>query len=177
MTRRLLSALVTGSALALLAACGAAGTAGEATVLPAGPLAQTVVPVVPSIDKPTGRPAPSVAVVPPTATDAPPGYTELPADRLDTRALPAEYRQRRAWVAEDGLGLRVVGVARDGCAGVDGTALESADEVRVLLAPRTAPQGGPVDGPICTQVLTEEVVTVALSAPLGARTVVVEATG
>ncbi|MCG8918053.1 hypothetical protein L6E12_19920 [Actinokineospora sp. PR83] len=175
MTRRLLSALVTGSALALLAACGAAG---ETTVLPAGPLAQTAVPVVPSIDKPTGRPAPSVAIVPPTATDAPPGYTELPADRLDTRALPAEYRQqRRAWVAADGLALRVVGVARDSCAGVGGTALESADEVRVLLAPRTTPQGGPVDGPICTQVLTEEVVTVALSAPLGLRTVVVEATG
>ncbi|WP_424185185.1 hypothetical protein ACOBQX_25295 [Actinokineospora sp. G85] len=177
-------AMLVGAVLVLLGGC-AAGAAPEnaqapqqrlhATVEPAGPPPGTVLvppdkprPGVPAIDPPSGGSGPVIGSVPAD-------YRELPADRLDTTALPADY-PRRAHVAPDGLSVRVLGLARDACAGVEGV-VESADatSVRVRLAPMAAHQGGAADGPICAQVLTQRVVAVPLSSDLGARTLVLSA--
>ncbi len=176
--------MLVGAVLVLLGGC-AAGETAESAPAPQQRLYATMEPVGPPPGAtlvPPDKPQPGMPVIVPpswppgpTVGTVPEGYRELPADRLDTSALPADY-PRRAHVAPDGLSVRVLGLARDACSGVEGI-VESTDEtsVRVRLAPMAAPQGGAVDGPICAQVLTQRVVVVPLSSDLGARTLVLSA--
>ncbi|OLR94915.1 hypothetical protein BJP25_08025 [Actinokineospora bangkokensis] len=173
------------AAALLVGGCGAreqigVGTPGPASSAAVEPGTPEPAPAEPGSSA-TKLPAPvDPAPVDPVPGPTPdPGYAELPADRVRVGGQPGEYQEPRAWVSPDGLSLQVVGVARDGCAGVEAGVVESTGTtVRVRVEQMTAPQGDDPDSPrVCTQVLTAKLLTVPLAEPLGTRGVVLEAAG
>lgn len=117
-------------------------------------------------------------IAPPTSVvespeDLPADFQPLPPSQVEAKALSEDYTDRRVWSSPDGKTLRLIGVARDACAGVEAEVLEaSATTIRIALRPMAQPQGGP-EGQMCAMVLTPKTVVVPLREALGKRTVVV----
>ncbi|MEV0681602.1 hypothetical protein AB0I60_34280 [Actinosynnema sp. NPDC050436] len=110
---------------------------------------------------------------PPPQSSAPPlpgAASRVPAERLDASALSDAYR-REAWVSPDGRTLQVFSLA-GGCKRASAEVVaQGADHVQVALVTTYYP---PKDG-VCTEELVSVPVDVELTAPLGARRLVLEA--
>lgn len=189
--RALLIASVTAATLIGLAGCGQSDDGGQATDQPTD---QTSAESAPATTEPSLTPTPPstkldepppstnpAAPAPPVSIEnqepiVPPGVTQVPAAQVDASAVPEYYDHRGlVWSFDDGRALQTFAMATSGCGGAEASLTgETETEVRIELRPLDQPQGGPADGRMCTTVMTPRPVTVALDAPLGDRTVVLD---
>ncbi|GAA4293885.1 hypothetical protein ACFQV2_10070 [Actinokineospora soli] len=168
------------AALAVLVAVGACGgrQAGGAPEIPVGdastPPTSLTLPTVPTKPLPSATvPTGPVVTTGPSGVIAPPGYEELPPDRVNAKALPGDlYKEHRVWVSTDDRTIQLFAMAPDPCTTMEGT-IQGSDKasVTVALAPMAQPQGGP-EGQVCATVVTPHPVSVALPDALGDRQVV-----
>jgi hypothetical protein len=99
----------------------------------------------------------------------PPGSVPVPASQIDGSRLPQGY-PREVFTGNGGM-LLSIKAEQGGCGHVSAAAVEqTAQRVVVDLV-----QSPPETGQMCPMYIREVVISVGLSAPLGARTVVLEA--
>ncbi|GAA3531077.1 hypothetical protein GCM10022222_12660 [Amycolatopsis ultiminotia] len=148
--------------LATVTACGSqqpmatAPAAGGDSAAPSGS-------VTTSPASPTSTPAPGKPQF-----QVPAGSVPVPAGKLDAAALPKQY-PREVYTGNGGT-ILVVRAEEGGCGHALGQAVEqTAQHVVVDLSETKAKPGQ-----MCTMDLRHPVISVALAAPLGERTVVLE---
>lgn len=163
----LLTALTAALALSV-GACGATTQTGSSS---ASPDTTATLPVEPTSSAPAdpGTTPSAPVTLGPSGAVVPPGVDLVPAGQVDASALPEYVQPRDVYSFDGGRSLQVFGMAADPCAGIEADLVDqSADAVKIVLRPMMAPQGGT---DVCTQVITAKPATVALTEPLGQRTV------
>ncbi|MDQ7806206.1 hypothetical protein Q5425_20885 [Amycolatopsis sp. A133] len=157
----------TGALLLMVAAC-------------AGPTVSTDQPAAPTGSVATpASPSPSGSVLPAPPEANPPGKPRLtvpegsmpvPADKIDATALPAGF-PREVWTANGGTVLNIR-AQEGGCGHALGEAIEQAGDHVVVNLSETQAQ----TNQMCTMDIRYPVLSVALTAPLDQRTVVLKTT-
>ncbi len=168
--RYLTNVIGLGLIVVAVSACGAQNQAAEPA---AGPGSGTLSTVPPSPTVPPSSSAPSVPGSLPGQPGAPrqevpEGSAKLPDKQLDASALPADY-PREVYTSNGGTILNVRG-QEGGCGHATAEAAQQ-DGTRVTVN-LTELKGQ--TGQMCTMDIRHPVISVALSAPLGERTVVLK---
>ncbi len=170
--RYLTNVIGLGLIVVAVSACGAQNQAVEPGT-GAGSGSLSTVPAPPSSQPPSSVPTPppvGETANPPgkPRLEVPEGSTKIPDKQLDAAALPADY-PREVYTSNGGTILNVRG-QEGGCGHATAEAAQqTADKVIVNL---TELKGQ--TGQMCTMDIRHPVISVALSAPLGERTVVLK---
>jgi len=182
--------IVTTAALALgvLAGCGDTATQPAAqestqTTQPTKPAPEPPSDVAdPTRPTPGGKPQNPSGGEPPVTIGpdgpvVPAGVTEVPANQVDSSALPNYFEYgAKVWTFDDGFALQLFAAASSGCSDAEATVVDqSADSVKILVRPMDGPQGGQPDDGACTAVMTPRPVTVTLDTPLRDRKIYLSA--
>jgi hypothetical protein len=175
--RALLFATLAAAAVIGLAGCGQ-DTAAPASDTSTG-AEVTTTPSLPPVSKPTkpaepepprGTPEPPVTQGP-TGLVVPDGVTQVPAEQVDSSAVPVySEHSGQVWLFDDGRSLQLFATATSSCTDAEAVVVDQSDaDVRIMLRPLPSPPGGLPDGGACAAVMTPKPVVVTLDAPLGDR--------
>lgn len=177
----LFAMLATVAAVGLAGCAGTTGTSASApgssespavSRPPSSPVPSQPAPSPSEPKPPAGKPSAPVSISSSGELVVPDGVTTVPADQVDSSALPAYYEHRgQVWMFDDGYSLQMFAAASTGCSDAEAVVVDqSGTDVRITLRPLPAPPGGmPDDGGVCTTVMTPRPVTVTLDQPLGDR--------
>ncbi|AIG78065.1 Conserved putative secreted protein [Amycolatopsis japonica] len=171
--RYLTNAIGLGLIVVAVSACGAQNQAAEPAAGPGSGTLSTVppsptAPPSSSVPAPTSKPGSQPGVPGAPRQEVPEGSTKLPDKQLDASALPADY-PREVYTSNGGTILNIRG-QEGGCGHATAEAAQQ-DGTRVTVN-LTELKGQ--TGQMCTMDIRHPVISVALSAPLGERTVVLK---
>lgn len=173
--------LIATAAAGLLALAGCGQEAAPTGSPRSDPASQTKTEEPPTVvatpEAPGGKPQdPGATPTPPVSLSpdgpvVPEGVALVPAEQVDSSALPEYYEQRgQVWVYDDGFSLQMFAAASSSCGDAEAMVVDqTASEVRIVLRPMDQPMGGPADGEACAMVMQPKPVTVTLDSPLQDR--------
>jgi len=167
------------ASLVVLAGCGQEPVDAGATPPDATSPTKTEEPAtdIATPEEPGGKPQdPGATPTPPVSLSpdgpvVPEGVALVPADQVDSSALPEYYEQRgQVWVYDDGLSLQMFAAASSSCGDAEAMVVDqTSSEVRIVLRSMDQQMGGPADGEACAMVMRPKPVTVTLDTPLQDR--------